>query len=50
MWEKRVLMIVSVLIHLYENKSKIFINKNLRQKLNKLTDEGIQNLSGENSV
>lgn len=51
MWEKSVLVIASILIiHPYENKSKVFVNENLRQKLNKLTDEGVQTLSGENSA
>lgn len=51
MWEKSVLMIVSILIiHPYENKLKVSINAILRQKLNKLTDEGLQTLSGDDSA
>lgn len=51
MWEKSVLMIVSIpIIHPYETMLKVFINENLRQKLNKLTDEGVSTLSAEDSA
>lgn len=51
MWNKSILTIVSILIiHPYENKLKVCINENLRQKLNKLTDERVQILSEEDSA
>lgn len=49
MWEKSVLIIVSILV-IRPYKLKVFTNENLRQKLNKLTDEGIQTLSEEDSA